>query len=56
MEYGNNVPYVYMRLLPAIFGVMLIPIAYWTLRNLKCSMQSSVVGTSMLLLDNALIT
>lgn len=45
-----------MRLLPATFGVLLIPIAYLTLRNLKCSITSSIVGALLLLFDNALGT
>ena len=56
LEYSNQVPYVIMRSIPAIFGVLVIPMAYMTLRNMKCSKTSSLVGAAMVLFDNALVT
>lgn len=55
---GENtpVPYVAMRLLPALLGVALVPLAYLTLRALSLRVTTAIVGSLLVLLDNALAT
>ncbi|CAO1639033.1 unnamed protein product [Sympodiomycopsis kandeliae] len=55
---GDNtpVPYVAMRSLPAFLGVLLVPIAYLTLRALSLRGTTALVGSTLLLFDNALTT
>lgn len=52
----NPVPYVAMRSLPALLGVALVPLAYLTLRALSLRGTTALVGSLMLLFDNALAT
>lgn len=51
-----GVPYVAMRLLPAIMGVLTVPLAYMTLRKSGCKMTSSILGAALVTFDNALVT
>ncbi|PWN19306.1 PMT-domain-containing protein [Microstroma glucosiphilum] len=50
------VPYVAMRLLPAFLGVALIPLCYLTLRALSMRGTTALVGSVLLLFDNAMAT
>ncbi|ORY50482.1 PMT-domain-containing protein [Rhizoclosmatium globosum] len=52
----SHVPYVFMRLFPAVTGALMIPTAYGTLRKLGTSTISSVLVAGMLLLENAFVT
>ncbi|KAJ3065122.1 hypothetical protein HDU99_004269, partial [Rhizoclosmatium hyalinum] len=52
----SHVPYVFMRLFPAVAGALMIPTAYGTLRKLGTSTISSVLVAGMLLLENAFVT
>lgn len=45
-----------MRLVPALLGVGLVPIAYLTLRALDCSASTSLLGSVLVLFENGLIT
>jgi dolichyl-phosphate-mannose-protein mannosyltransferase len=45
-----------MRMVPAILGVLLVPITYITLRALDCSASSSLLGSVLVLFENGLIT
>ncbi|CAG8771294.1 2466_t:CDS:1, partial [Acaulospora colombiana] len=51
-----DVPYVAMRMVPAVLGVLLVPITYITLRALDCSASSSLLGAVLVLFENGLIT
>ncbi|KAK9472052.1 Dolichyl-phosphate-mannose-protein mannosyltransferase-domain-containing protein [Dipodascopsis tothii] len=51
-----GVPYVAMRLLPAILGVLVIPICYMTLRAYGCQTSTASLGAALLIFDNALAT
>jgi dolichyl-phosphate-mannose-protein mannosyltransferase len=45
-----------MRLLPAILGILVVPIIYKTLRSSHCTQTSSLLGAGLIIFDNALIT
>ncbi|KAJ1570056.1 hypothetical protein HK096_003834 [Nowakowskiella sp. JEL0078] len=51
-----KVPYVTMRLLPGILGVLLVPIAYITMRNCGFSNISSVLASTLLIFENGFAT
>lgn len=55
---GNEtpVPYVAMRMLPALLGVALVPLSYLTLRALSLRGTTAIVGSLFILFDNALAT
>ncbi len=48
-------PATVLRLLPALAGVLIIPVFYILLRQLKASRKVATLGASLLLLDNALL-
>ncbi|KDQ65152.1 glycosyltransferase family 39 protein [Jaapia argillacea MUCL 33604] len=52
----ENVPYVAMRLLPALLGVATIPLSYLTLRALDCRATTALLASSLLTFENGLIT
>ncbi|KAI0686412.1 Dolichyl-phosphate-mannose-protein mannosyltransferase-domain-containing protein [Cytidiella melzeri] len=54
--YDGNVPYVAMRLVPALLGVCTIPIAYLTLRALDCRATTALLASLLLTFENGLIT
>ena len=49
-----KVPYVAMRMLPAILGIMTIPTMFLTCKALGCKTTSAMLGSAMLIFDNAL--
>lgn len=51
-----GVPYVAMRLLPAVLGVMTIPIMFLTLKAAGCRTMTAVLGSGMLIFENGLVT
>ncbi|CEH17793.1 glycosyltransferase family 39 protein [Ceraceosorus bombacis] len=55
-EDHRPVPYVAMRLLPALMGVALAPLSYLTLRALSLRGTSALVGAMLVTFDNALTT
>ncbi|KAI0337508.1 glycosyltransferase family 39 protein [Trametopsis cervina] len=54
--YEGNVPYVAMRLLPAMLGVFTVPIAYLTLRALDCRATTALLASLFLTFENGMIT
>jgi dolichyl-phosphate-mannose-protein mannosyltransferase len=52
----NNVPYVPIRAFCALCGVMVVPIAYWTLRGYQLSVAASILVALMLCYENGLVT
>ncbi|KAK3628339.1 Dolichyl-phosphate-mannose--protein mannosyltransferase 1 [Elasticomyces elasticus] len=51
-----NVPYVAMRLLPAIMGVLTIPAMFLTLKAAGCKTTSAILGAGLLIFENGLVT
>ncbi|KAG9069108.1 Protein O-mannosyltransferase 2 [Linnemannia hyalina] len=55
-EPGANYPdinYRFMRLFNATFGVVMVPLAFWTARELHMSRTASTFAAAMVLMDNA---
>ena len=51
-----GVPYVAMRLLPAVLGVMAVPTMFLTLKAAGCRTFTAFMGAGMILFENGLIT
>ncbi|KAI9351121.1 Dolichyl-phosphate-mannose-protein mannosyltransferase-domain-containing protein [Zopfochytrium polystomum] len=52
----NNVPYVSLRLWPAICGTLIVPFSFLTMKEIGLSFPGAMFGALMLIFDNALIT
>lgn len=52
----ENVPYVAMRMLPAVLGVATIPLSYLTMRALDCRATTSLLAALFVTFENGLIT
>ncbi|CAO3563545.1 unnamed protein product [Mortierella alpina] len=50
-----DINYRFMRLFNATFGVMVVPIAYWTARELRMSKTGATLAATMVMLDNAYV-
>jgi dolichyl-phosphate-mannose-protein mannosyltransferase len=55
-EYGSEAPYVAMRLLPAIMGILVVPIIFLTLRSSGCTQLTSLLGSILIIFENGLVT
>lgn len=51
-----GVPYVAMRLLPAIMGILVVPIIFLTLRSSGCTQTTALLGAMLITFENGLIT
>ncbi|OJJ43433.1 hypothetical protein ASPZODRAFT_136291 [Penicilliopsis zonata CBS 506.65] len=51
-----GVPYVAMRMLPALMGVLTVPLMFLTLKATGCRSSTSVLGSVLVIFDNALTT
>jgi dolichyl-phosphate-mannose-protein mannosyltransferase len=51
-----GVPYVAMRLLPAILGILVVPIIFLTLRSSGCTQTTALLGAILITFENGLIT
>ncbi|CBF76842.1 hypothetical protein AN4761.2 [Aspergillus nidulans FGSC A4] len=51
-----GVPYVAMRMLPAILGVLTVPIMFLTLKATGCRTNTAVLGAGAILFENGLVT
>ncbi|TGJ83354.1 hypothetical protein E0Z10_g5421 [Xylaria hypoxylon] len=51
-----GVPYVAMRLFPAICGVLLVPITFLTLKAVGCRTATAALGSSLIVFENGLLT
>ncbi|KAJ6115030.1 Dolichyl-phosphate-mannose--protein mannosyltransferase 1 [Penicillium sp. IBT 16267x] len=51
-----GVPYVAMRMLPAIMGVLTVSLMFLTLKASGCRSSTAVMGASVVIFDNALTT
>ncbi|KAF7331041.1 Glycosyltransferase family 39 protein [Mycena venus] len=52
----EDVPYVAMRLVPALFGIATIPLSYLTLRGLDCRATTALLASLFLTFENAIVT
>ncbi|KAK9449638.1 Dolichyl-phosphate-mannose-protein mannosyltransferase-domain-containing protein [Limtongia smithiae] len=55
-DYVDDVPYVAMRMLPGVMGVLVVPLAYMTLKAYDCASLSAFLGSIFVLFDNGLAT
>lgn len=46
---GPGVPYVAMRMLPAVLGIMVVPIMFLTLKAAGCSTASAFLGAGFII-------
>ncbi|KAF2146387.1 glycosyltransferase family 39 protein [Aplosporella prunicola CBS 121167] len=51
-----NVPYVAMRLLPAVLGVLTIPTMFLTLKAYGCKTNIAALGAGLVIFENGLLT
>ncbi|KAK9459497.1 Dolichyl-phosphate-mannose-protein mannosyltransferase-domain-containing protein [Lipomyces oligophaga] len=51
-----GVPYVAMRMLPAVLGVLVVPLTFMTLKAQGCSSISCTMGSFLIIFENALAT
>ncbi|KAL9114827.1 MAG: hypothetical protein Q9227_001070 [Pyrenula ochraceoflavens] len=51
-----GVPYVVMRMLPAVLGVLTIPTMFLTLKALGCRTMTATMGSALLIFENGLVT
>lgn len=51
-----KVPYVTMRMLPAILGILTIPTMFLTLKAAGCRTTTAALGAGLVIFDNALVT
>ncbi|KAF7291832.1 Glycosyltransferase family 39 protein [Mycena chlorophos] len=52
----EDVPYVAMRLLPALLGVATVPLSYLTLRALDCRATTALLASLFITFENGLVT
>ncbi|KAF7331457.1 Glycosyltransferase family 39 protein [Mycena kentingensis (nom. inval.)] len=52
----EDVPYVAMRLVPALLGIATIPLSYLTLRGLDCRATTALLASLFITFENALVT
>lgn len=55
-SYTENVPLLALRLVPALFGSLLIPTAYHLMFELGLSQWTAILAALLLLFDNAMLT
>ncbi|KAI1433698.1 dolichyl-phosphate-mannose-protein mannosyltransferase 1 [Xylaria sp. CBS 124048] len=51
-----GVPYVSMRLFPAVCGICLVPITFLTLKAVGCRTATAALGASLITFENGLLT
>lgn len=51
-----NVPYVAMRLFPAICGILLVPTMFLTLKAVGCRTTTALLGAGLIIFENGLLT
>ncbi|KAF7300996.1 Glycosyltransferase family 39 protein [Mycena indigotica] len=52
----EDVPYVAMRLVPALLGIATIPLSYLTLRGLDCRATTALLASLFITFENGLVT
>eukprot|EP00833_Pecoramyces_ruminatium_P001870 jgi/Orpsp1_1/1175902/evm.model.c7180000055663.1 len=56
LDYPDSVPYIAMRVYSGLCGILVIPIAYYTILGLKFSRYSAFLGAFLVLFENSLAT
>ncbi|ORY60622.1 glycosyltransferase family 39 protein [Pseudomassariella vexata] len=51
-----GVPYVAMRLFPAVCGILLVPAMFLTLKAVGCRTATAALGASLIIFENGLLT
>lgn len=51
-----NIPYIFMRIIPAILGAMMIPLAYIILRSINTTPKGALWTSLLILFENAFLT
>ncbi|KAH8802747.1 Dolichyl-phosphate-mannose-protein mannosyltransferase-domain-containing protein [Xylogone sp. PMI_703] len=51
-----GVPYVAMRMLPAICGILLVPTVFLTLKSVGCRTSTATLGAGLVIFENGLLT
>ncbi|KAJ4259590.1 Dolichyl-phosphate-mannose--protein mannosyltransferase 1 [Fusarium torreyae] len=51
-----GVPYVAMRMFPAICGILLIPCMFFTLKAVGCRTMTATMGAGLIIFENGLLT
>ncbi|KAK1641283.1 Dolichyl-phosphate-mannose-protein mannosyltransferase-domain-containing protein [Colletotrichum phormii] len=51
-----GVPYVAMRMFPAICGILLAPLMFLTLKTTGCRTTTALMGSSLIIFENGLLT
>ncbi|KAG8406383.1 Dolichyl-phosphate-mannose--protein mannosyltransferase 1 [Metarhizium acridum] len=51
-----GVPYVSMRLFPAVCGILLVPCMFFTLKVVGCRTMTAAMGASLIIFENGLLT
>ncbi|KAK9777272.1 putative Dolichyl-phosphate-mannose--protein mannosyltransferase [Seiridium cardinale] len=51
-----GVPYVAMRLFPAVCGILLVPTMFLTLKAVGCRTATAALGASLIIFENGLLT
>jgi dolichyl-phosphate-mannose-protein mannosyltransferase len=52
----DSVPYVAMRMVPALLGIATVPLAYLTLRIMDCKVTTSLLGALFIVFENGMVT
>ena len=52
----EHVPYVAMRMVPAVLGIATIPLSYLTLRGFDCRASTALLASLFVTFENAIIT
>ena len=52
----DKVPYVAMRMVPALFGVATVPLSYMTLRLMDCKVTTALLAALMITFENGMVT
>ena len=55
-DYPDNVPFVRMRIIMALYGIAIVPIAYMTAQSMHWNWRAKHLFTLMVLLDHGLLT
>lgn len=52
----DKVPYVAMRMVPALFGVATVPLSYMTLRLMDCKVTTALLAAIFITFENGMVT
>ncbi|OMJ24028.1 Dolichyl-phosphate-mannose-protein mannosyltransferase 2 [Smittium culicis] len=55
-DFPEDTNFVFMRIFNAMFGTLMAPLAYHTMRNFRCNMRTSFLAALFVITDNATCT